>query len=415
MHFLVWAIMLVIPSVAFAETISVSFGDLPRMIWDQNRRVEGERDFLEESKRRQGHLQRSFLPKVNVEGGGETFKTGPYSTRSEPHGGAEATINLFRGGRDRLEENVRAANTRSASASVQDVYLRELMDARRTYLELLYQQEMLQLARESLQQNRRYKALALKRIEGGLATATDRLEFEMTLVELSQEVARHEVEVAASENRLAAQLHLPAGTTFNIHKMNQHDEHDFLLKKEFRPDTHRQVQILKAQKDAAYNEMKRRNRWWTPAVEVGGGYALYTLREREYTEWRDRREGVVGINVRLQPFDGLHAHSEARAAAQKMKGYETWADQTSRNLESDYESERQRMELLHRLLHQGEQGVVQGRTYLDRTLSEYTDGVKNSTDVIVATQKYFDFRKRYVTLRRDYQLARSNLMSLLGE
>jgi outer membrane protein TolC len=221
--------------------------------------------------------------------------------------------------------------------------------------------------------------------------------------------------VAAAENQLAARLHLPAGTRFDVHKMNQHDENDALLKKEFRPDTHRQVQILKAQKDASYNEMKRHNRWWTPAVEVGGGYALYTLREREYPEWRDRREAVIGINVKLQPFDGLQAHSEARAAAQRMKGYEMWADQVSRNLESDYESDRQRLELLHRLLHQGEQGVVQGRTYLDRTLTEYTDGVKNSTDVIVATQKYFDFRKRYVTLRRDYQLARSNLMSLLGE
>jgi len=45
---------------------------------------------------------------------------------------------------------------------------------------------------------------------------------------------------------------------------------------------------------------------------------------------------------------------------------------------------------------------------------EYRRGVKNSLDVLGASQRYLGFERQYAERRRDYQATKAELLSLLG-
>jgi outer membrane protein len=122
----------------------------------------------------------------------------------------------------------------------------------------------------------------------------------------------------------------------------------------------------------------------------------------------------MGARLVLPIFDGLEGLAEARSAAKQAHAYEVRAAQTSRELLARFESSRQELKLAHDLVHGAERNVEQARQYLAATLSEYARGLKNSPDVLGASQRYVDSRRRLADLRRDYQLARADLLAMLG-
>jgi hypothetical protein len=55
---------------------------------------------------------------------------------------------------------------------------------------------------------------------------------------------------------------------------------DELLTLPMNLEDHQDILLLKKQAEIAELQKKQSNRWWTPAVDVYEGYALYTFRQR---------------------------------------------------------------------------------------------------------------------------------------
>lgn len=395
--------------------VALSVDDLPKLVGSKNKHVSAAKSLLQGSERRTGYLLRSYLPNVKVEAGGESFQTGPFSIRSQPYGDLEGRINLFRGGRDALEEDVRQGQVKVADSEARQTYFSELTEARKAFWHLLYQREVLKLLKAALEQNEKNLAAALKRIRGGLATATDRIEFEINRVQLGQDIARLELEITNAQRKLSALLSMPLDTAFETADTVPHEHDDAILRASLNIETHRDVTALKANQTVLESQKSQAYRWWTPSLDAYGNYSLYTLRDRDYVSMTDRYETVVGLKLTLELFDGLQSRSEGAAASAQADAYADRAAQTSQELAAQFENSRQELKLIHDLIHEGEKNVEQGREYLANTQSEYGRGVKNSPDVLSATQKYIEFRRRYAELRRDYQMAKADLLAVLGE
>ena len=73
------------------------------------------------------------------------------------------------------------------------------------------------------------------------------------------------------------------------------------------------------------------------------------------------------------------------------------------------------MKHFHDLIHSVEERVALAGHYLSNTLNEYDRGVKNSPDVLSASQRLISFRRRLTELRRNYQIAKVDVLSLSGE
>lgn len=397
-----------------AEPLRVEFDDLTRIVDSQNQHVSGARLRTEATEKLTGYLARSYLPVLDAHIGGESFKTGPFSSRTEPFGAVEARLNLFRGGRDYLEERARQAQSDAGRAGFQQTRLEELTKARRAYWTLVNQRELIVLLEDALRQNEANLASGNKRIKAGLATETDRIEFEMYGVQLQQDLARMRLGSANSQRALSVLLGKPENTQIETITSVPHQHDDALLTASLQPGLHRDVQALTANEEAARSQTAQAYRWWAPSLDVYANYSLYTLRERDYEPIADRYETVAGVKLTFNLFDGLQSFTTGASLGLQAEGLSQQASQTAKELSAQFEGSKQELELTHDLIHAAEESVKRGERYLQRTQSEYGRGFKNSPDVFSATEKYIDLKRRYAELRRDYQLAKTDLLAILG-
>lgn len=397
-----------------AQAVALDFDDLQRLVRERNLEVAGAERVVAAAGARTGYLRRSYLPVVAGGAGAERFRTGGYGARSEPYGSAEARLNLFRGGRDALEEGVLESRRVAAQAASEATLSAELLQARRTYWTLVGLRETLGVLAQGVERTEENLQAAEKRIKAGLAGETDRLEFQIHRSQLKEELESVSHETVLVQISLAALLGLPVETRFATTESIPHVHDEALLSESYEPGAHPEVRSLRAAQASAAGQRRQSERWWTPSVELYGGHALYTLRERDYLDRSLRDDSYAGARLSLALFDGLASRRESLAQARQAEGYGKQAEQRSLAVRARVERAKEEMKHLHELIHNGEERLEQGKRYLASVFDEYRRGVKNSIDVLGASQRYLGFQRQYVERRRDYQSAKAELQAILG-
>ncbi|NDD65196.1 MAG: TolC family protein, partial [Acidobacteria bacterium] len=179
--------------------------------------------------------------------------------------------------------------------------------ARRAYWELVYQREVVELLVDAQEQNESNLVAARKRIAAGLATETDRIEFEMYRVGVEQDLARMRLGSANSQRTLSILLGHSENTLIQTDTKIPHQHDDALLSAKFNAGSHRDVRATQASEEVAESQRSQAYRWWTPQLDVYASYSLYTLRERDFLVQSERFEPVAGVRLRFNLFDGLQS------------------------------------------------------------------------------------------------------------
>jgi len=397
-----------------AASQKITFEELPRLIEERNQHVQAASLSRDAAKASTGHLTRSYLPTLQAGVGGERFASGLLGQKGQPKGGIEARLNLFRSGKDRLEEDYLESQVTGKEAQRDQVYLDELTQARRSYWTIVYERELIEFLQEAITQNDRNLAAALRRIKSGIATDTDRIEFEMNGLQLKQDLARARLGNRNSQRTLSVLLGLAEDTEFETEMAVPHLHDDKLVAETFEATSHRDVRSALADKQSLELQSSRAGRWWAPSLDLYAGYNLYTQQERDAPIVSDRWESSVGFKLTVPLFDGLSGMTERRAALLRASAQENRAAQAGRQLKARWAALKQELEVGHDLIHNVEAIVNQARQYLSRTQGEYQRGVKNSVDMLNATSRYIETKRRAAELKRDYLFSRSEALATLG-
>lgn len=398
-----------------ANVVALSADDLPKLLRSKNQNVSGAALLTEAAQARTGHLVRSYLPTLRAEAGGERFQTGTYSERTQAYGGAEVRINLFRGGRDLLEERARDSQVLVSEAGAKKAFESEITHARQLYWRLVFNKEMIRLLGKVVGNNERYLEMANRRIARGISTETDRLDFQIHRSQLKEDIESLTHENILLQISLAAVLGMESETEFKTEDNISHIHDEELLAAKFEPSTHPEVESLRANQGLFSSQRNQEYLWWTPSVDVYGGYYLYTLRERDYLSRGLRDDRVVGLKLTFNIFDGFQSTANAGAFAAQANAYEEQASQRARSVDAQVKVAKEDLKHDHELIHQSEERIEQGKKYLVRTLDEYNRGVKNSIDVLGAVQRQVAFQRQYAERRKNYQITKSGLLALLGQ
>ncbi len=411
---IVWGFVLNLTLVNIAWAESISFDDLPRLVQQQNLAVQGSHAFAAGAKARTGHLPRSFLPKVKAHGGGETFRTLDRDRMTQPVAGVEGNINLLEGGRDYLEEKRRKKELSVKDTQAQKYYLSELRRARNLFVKALFLKDIAGHYRNALANNRQNIELVQKRIDAGLTTETDKLDFAIYQGRLRQELAIVKEDHEHTLELLQSVLGMPLDQEIKLKGSLAHKHTDDLFNADFDPDAHYEVQLLRRQSEALDLAKKKANLWWTPSVDIYGNYNLYPFRERERTAIEERDEYVAGAQLSMNLFDGLQSSREAKSLKFRAKGVKLQSEQKKRELEAQFRKLKHILTLRHDLVHGVQSNVQQTKKYLELTRQEYELGTKNSPDVLSASQRILDQKRRYSEIRRDFLLTKNELVAFLG-
>ncbi len=391
----------------------LEFDELENLIKSKNKKVAATTLELKGVEKRLGYFKRSFIPTGEAWVGQEKFKTGPYETMTEPMYSLRANLNLYRGGRDALEEESRKAQKVSMEVQAQQVLQEELYEVRSLYWNLVYLREVNSLYLSTLKLNEANLQKALRRINSGLATRVDKLEFEISDTQLKQDMARIAVTISTTQRRIAALLGLEAETQFETLTAVPHEHNDTTPTQTMNVNFFRDVRLELANMKDFEARGKIQKLWWTPKFDLYAESILSNFRERSYFTQSEKIDNAIGARLTIN-FDGFQEQYDGEALIARANASRLRAEQIKIEASAAFNTAQQELRLLHDLIHEGEKNVEKGAQYLSQTQSEYALGVKNSPDVLSATIKQLEFKKRFAELRRDYAMSKAQLQSLLA-
>ncbi|MBX3022653.1 MAG: TolC family protein [Bdellovibrionales bacterium] len=408
-------ILFFFPLLASAQTVNVKFEDIKRLVETRNERIQASVREVSAAKARQGHLERSFLPRLEAHAAQEGFKTGTQEQKTQPEYGAELNLNLYNGGRDRLQERVLAARAARKDFEMKGKLAGELAKARETYWNIVYANNVSRVLKEMNEVNSANLKAANRRLKSGVATESDRLEFEMNAIDLKRDLSQIELDRRSSSRDLLVLLgyepsqtlqtetELKHGDEWESEIRHTHEDHEFLVKP---------AQLLSTEADLAAREASR---FWLPRLDAYAGWNQYNQREEEPSATRERQESVVGLRLKFGPFDGLTARSESAALRMEASAAKLIADYEHKRNEAHIEKEFDELKFLHDRVHEADENIASAERYYRLTQAEYTRGVKNSPDVLGASEKLLAMRMKRLNMIRDFQIARSHVLSKIGK
>lgn len=412
-----WSLLLTgmaLATTCSAESLQVTFDDLERLVRERNLHTKGSELLSAAAEAGRGHLERSYLPRLSAQLGQEGYKTGDQDSRDDTVAGTELVWNIYQGGRDTAEDKIRETHAKVAKLDSEQVLRFELGKARSAYWRLVAQREIKGILDRACSENLTQISSAKQRVEAGLATKTDILEFEMNQIRLEQERTRNRLEIKKHELELITLLGFEQQQTIDTPIKVLHLHQDQILDDDFDPHAHPSVASLQSQGVEAQLAADKAKRWWIPALDIHASYNLHPYREREYDRQSERREGLVGARLSMQLFDGLEQRTESRQRQLEAAGRRAESEQTAAELLAEVENARHELRAAHDIIHTSEKGLTIAKSYLSETLDEYSKGVKNSPDVLSALEKNLELHLRFVELKLDHQLARTRLLALLG-
>lgn len=399
----------------FSANAAIDDQVLSQKVTSENLSILGQGKSVESEKVKRGYLGRSFLPSLILEFGQERFQTGRYKTFSNPYGMLEARINLFRGGRDKIETNIRDLNARISEYNRSSAVRDQLNKVRKVQWQIIYNNELIKILETEQDQNSKIRSQADRRARSGVATRTDTLEFNIYSSELEEglESLQHENKILKISLLPLLGLNSEAELQFQDDLLHEHD--DELLSKNFQPANYPQVASMKAEYESFQLQKRSNNLWWTPSLDVYGGYYLYTLRDRDYLAIDARDDRVIGARVTFQLFDGLKSYNQASASHYQAESKRLQGQYLEKQTEAQYLMLKEDLLHTHEVMHYIEDRIKKSKDYLRLTLNEYDRGVKNSLDALVAMQRYFRYEKQYLEKKKEYQVIKADILSLRGE
>lgn len=399
-----------------AKDIVVSEQDLHSFVERQNRLVGASRSKVKSLNAKVGYLGRSFVPEASLAAGQESFQYVSDDFQTQPFYGAQLKMNLYNGGRDSYEEDIRKAKLEKGKSLLKVNLFTQLEEARKTFWSALYLREVLNQYEQSLGLIKKNKQDALKRIRGGVATQSDRFEFDIKEVEIDQDRKRVQFNFDKQVTHLKVLLGVKQTEVLKLkgelsHEHNwrqliRHTEeaHNYLVKPY-------EVDVVQSELEA--NKAKAA---WRPKLDA---YALW-LQNNQRNDFdrvsrKDREQTALGIRATWRFSDFIEGRAEglskkALAKAQKMK-----LEFQKQELESELHMEIKELELLDSMVHVAEDNIKRSEKFFRLIRGEYKRGVKTSGDMLAATDKLVASKIRRMEIIRDFKMAKAHIMTKLGE
>lgn len=354
-----------------------------------------------------------FLPELSLEGG-------PLRTRldNEKHSGTalygKAEWNLFRGGMDKARASQAGLEEELAEQKLEWTKAKVLREVASAFYELQFLHESLALKEKAVALNAEQAKLARVKRASGYTSEADVIEFELREATLRSDIKQLEQEREERSRELAVLLGRKASPA--VITVRGHLERAGKVPKEESVAK----SIASKNPEAQEASFLLRNRQYEKTIAQAGFLPTLNL-EAKYGRlandekvFQKENNYSLFLTFNLPLFSGLStvngyqaAVSSAAESESSLQRSQLSASAAASRLFSRLKSIRDRLDLEEKTLARSEE-------YYKITVGEYRRGVKNSPDMVGATERLFEARLRNLQYRRDFNLTRLEIEGLAG-
>lgn len=392
----------------------IALEDIPRLVAEKNENVRAAKLHTTAQRERTGYLARSFFPRLSAKLGDENFKTDSGPQEQKTYWKLEASLNLYRGGKDSLENNVRESTANLSQTSFTAEYNKELKEATQAFWNSIAIAQLIADTKEALSRNETNIKSAQKRIGAGITTAADAVQFELYKTSLQRNLRKLENEQDLFLNKLSVALALDEHETLEIESifpnLNNNKNEAPKLDSENQAD----VKINRHQQKIEELKSQQSSRWWLPKVDLYSNYGLASLSEDYNRALANDREWATGVRLTLDLEQGFENRKDAAAQRMESETAKLRAAHRQREVIANDHELRHDLSMLKDFIKNSDKDIELALKLLKLTESEYVRGVKNGPDLLEAYQNYFEYRAQKIEHYRKYYETSAELESLVA-
>lgn len=392
----------------------VGFEDLSRLVSEKNENVKSSRLHAKALEERTGRLARSFLPLLSAQIGEEQFKVGSDSMKQQSNWKLEAAFNLYRGGRDLREDDIRDLELNIARTNSALEIQSELFKAKQTFLRVVLLDSKSENLKEALEKNETNIKSAQKRAGAGIATAADAAQFELHKSSLQRQL------IELDHERHTSLIQLEVFLGFDEHESIEIVGNFPALPKDenkisqIKLASESQLDLLSYRGAQKISEIKseQASRWWLPKIDFYSSYGIPALSDEYSRALNKEHQWAAGLRMSVDLGQGFEDRKEASFQRLQSESLQAKLSQRKRDVVANDHELRHGLDVLIKLIRLTEEDVEKTKKFLNLTANEYTRGVKNGPDLLEAFQRHYEIRESKIKYLAEYFLAKAELERL---
>lgn len=392
-------IFLLIPGLASAKELS--WADIESRVLGSNLEVQSQVNTSNAAEKESKAASGAFLPSVSLNAG-----TGRDTTVRDDDRGTQAFVegkwNLYRGGRDAAlkEKSKTVAGLEQINL---DLKKREvLFKARELFVSLLAIKKSIEVLSREDELNKQQKGMAQKKVTAGLTSNVDEIEFDLRSDMIAAESSRLLSEQEARTAELKALL------DFNENNFSVIGDLTVPQNRELRSvDLSRSPLVSSSEMELKMSEADKRiaRSGFMPEINLSAAYGRQTLQQDEPIK---NNETTAILSVTLPIFTGFETMNLSKAQAERVSAKEKQLRQTQNNLRANEQSLKSRWKEVWTLYDLNQKTLERAKKYYQLTLSEYRRGIKNSPDLVSATERLFEAEMKSLSLAKELILIQAD-------
>jgi outer membrane protein TolC len=346
----------------------------------------------------------TFLPSLNVIGGLAKVKTDKDDDKGQL-GYLQGSANLFSGFKDRANFDIQAQKLELARLK----YEIRVRSAKEELTEILTSMvgihQLEKILDEEFEITQTQKQMAARKVSAGLTSQVDNYEFDLRQSEIEiqrRNIVREHDAIHQKLNALFGQEildkeldNIKFATTGTISKdinLSSFENHPLVRKAKF------EEQIADFEKTSATAE-------YLPRIDLNYSFGRLTPAEDNIKY----NESEIALLITIPLFSGLDTYHKRKAAVGSLAAKEHEKYQVVLNIKSQFEQLKSRTKELVELYQIIDKKIIISEKYYNLTLAEYKRGIKNSPDLVGATERYFDTKKKKIEIQKELELVQVQL------
>ena len=383
--------------------------NLEQQLSENNKTLEALKNDLQSKENILKSSYSNYYPTLNAVGGwGENRVDDPGGRDKGYFGYIDGRLNLFNGFKNASISDQNKIEVQLSALEYESTRRELRQQLIEVTSEMIYLHKLQEILVEEEKVTKSQKSWAGKKVTAGLTSAVDNLEFELREDEIR--IQQRQIDQLHKESHLKLVQLFGADVSDNdLSKLAFTDISKLTELSLFTPEQNLANQKATLQARLAELGKKSIKADFMPSVDFFYSFGRLTPSENTPLNFNETKYGLQVVIPLFAGFDTLY---KSRAANSNISSSKARLNQTQIDSQSLFNSLSEKMKELSDLYNINERKLESSRKYFEMTVGEYKRGIKNSPDLVGATERWFSSQKRKYELLKDLELTRVRIDSL---